>query len=211
MATGLAPSLVGGAPAPGPAPSASPEQPMPPEGGAPMQPGQGQSMSPEDSAAYEGLVANSLAQIYAKSVYPGIAASFVRNGSITSGVTGNSMVEELAGYVSAAVGRSATEETGDGQNITSEMTIAAAGQIAQDIGTEMAQSVTGQPLPDEQIQAVWLRSLELLEDQREDGALTSMALRDAESQMQPQPQGAQPAPQAPGGAPPPEPAPPVGP
>ena len=94
----------------------------------------------------------------------------------------------------------------NGQNITREMAITATAQIAEDVGTEMAQAAGAQPLSEEQIQALFLRSVELLADQRDERASRDQAAkapRGPAGPGGPAPQGAQEAPQPPGGAQPP--------
>lgn len=174
---GLMPGMAGGQAMP-------PEQgqPMPQEGGAPMP--EGPQASPEDTATYERFLANTMNVIYDERVASGIAPSF----------QGPSPVEALALFVSGTVARVAYDGLENGQNITKEMAVAATAQIAEDVGTEMAQAVGAQPLNDEQIQALFLRSVELLADQRDDRQMTDMAGRGA------RPQEAQEAPQG-GGAP----------
>ena len=147
-----------------------------------------QRASPEDTALYESFLGNVLNVVYDEKVASGIAPSF----------QGPNPVEALALFVSGAVARVAYDGLENGQNVTKEMAVTATAQLAEDVGTEMAQAVGAQPLSEEQIQALFLRSVELLADQRDDRRMTDMA-----GKGRPAPQGAQEAPQPPGGAQPP--------
>lgn len=119
---------------------------------------EGPQATPEDTAAYEEFLGNVLNVVYDEKVASGIAPSF----------QGPTPVESLALFVSGAVARVAYNGLENGQNITKEMAVAATAQVAEDVGTEMAQAAGAQPLSEEQIQAVFLRSMELLADQRDD-------------------------------------------
>lgn len=159
--------------------------PMAPEGGAPVdgQPMQeGPQASPEDTALYETFLSNVLNVVYDEKVASGIAPSF----------ESPSPVEALALFVSGAVARVAFDGLQNGQKISKEMAVTATAQLAEDVGTEMAQAAGAQPLSQEQIEALFLRSVELLADQRDDRKMTDMAGKGG------RPQAAQEAPQGPG-------------
>lgn len=138
--------------------AATRNQAMPAEvpGGAPG-PGE-RDASPEETALFEEYLANVSNAIYQPEAAEGIAAIF----------TGPAPVEMLAQVVSGAVARVSYSAGENGLPITVEMVTAATAAISEDLGKEMARSVGVEPLADEQVQAVFLRSTELLRDQHDE-------------------------------------------
>lgn len=154
MNGGAMPPASGGAPAPG--------QPMPPQGDAAPQ---GGGISPEEAKTYEGLLDRVMSIIYDKTVASGVAES----------LRGPRPVEDLAEIVSNAVSRAVYHGLENGENITPVMGMMAAGQIAGDIGTEMADAAGATPLNEEQVQNVFLRSAELMAADRDERNMTDRA------------------------------------
>jgi len=166
MARGLMPE--------GPAAGAAPPQGGAPAGGAPSptpgQNGQGRRATEEEKGLYREFLGNIVNAIYEEETAEAVGeiirgATQAPQGAAAAG----GAVEPLAHIVSGAVARVAYSGLDEGLPITREMAAAAAASMAADLGRNMAESVGVPPLPDDQIQAVYLRSMELLADQRDQG------------------------------------------
>ena len=169
-----------------PAPNAMPRPGAMPAAG-PGGPGPGErEPSAEESGLFEEFLANVVGAVYTPETADGVAAI----------LTGPQPVEMLAQVVSGAVARVAYSAGENGLPVSGDMVTAAAAAVSEDLGREMARSVGAQPLSDEQVQAVFLRSCELLRDEQDAGRRVNDAAR---ASQQGQPQGGNGAP-APGAA-----------
>lgn len=141
-------------------------QAMPAE--TPGGPGPGaRRASSEETQLFQEFLANVSNAIYQPRAAEGIAAIF----------TGPAPVEMLAQVVSGAIARVSSSAGENGMPITIEMVTAATAAISEDVGKEMARSVGVEPLSDEQVQAVFLRSTELLRDQHDDAQFVDETAR----------------------------------
>lgn len=174
--------LMPGAPAAGAAP---PQTGAPADGVPPSQPqnGQGRRATEEEKGLYREFLGNIVNAIYEEETASAVGEIIRRSAQAPEGAAASGAVEPLAHIVSGAVARVAYSGLDEGLPITREMAAAAAASMAADLGRNMAESVGVPPLPDDQIQAIYLRSMELLADQRDQG----------------QAEGAEGAPPAPGG------------
>lgn len=136
----------------------------------------------EEKAAYSQFAANVVRTLYNEKTADAIAESLRAGADI-------SPVEGLAQIVSSAVARVAMSGMENGQNIGREMALAATMQAVHDIGTNLAQSAGAQPLNPEQLEAVYLRSVELLAERRGEQARTTAA---GEAAMRDRPEPAPP-------------------
>lgn len=164
---GLAPSMAtGGAPAAGtPAPAGGSPEPMP-EG----QPQEGRRATDEEKALYKEFLANTLNDIYEPETAEALGR-VLRNTTQASPEAGSGSlvvgVETLALVVSGAVAKVAYHGLQNDLPITREMAAAAAATVSADIGRNMAEAAGVEPMSDEQIQALFLRSMELLGEERD--------------------------------------------
>ena len=148
---GLMPSMAGGGAPMGP-PAGSGQAPMPEAA-----PQEGRRASEEEKGVYREFLANAMNAIYEPKTAEGLSVAF----------QSPQPVEVLALAVSAAVSRSAYAGLEEGLPITPEMASTAAATLAADIGRNLAESVGAPPLSDEQIQALHLRSMEMLGEERD--------------------------------------------
>ena len=166
MARGLMPE--------GPAAGAPPPQGDASAGGAsPSSPpgpnGQGRRATDEEKALYREFLGNIVNAIYEDETADAVGEIIRSAAQAPEGAASGVAVEPLAHIVSGAVARVAYSGLAEGLPITREMGAAAAASMAADLGRSMAESVGAPPLPDDQIQAIYLRSMELLADQRDQG------------------------------------------
>ena len=129
----------------------------------------------EEKKAYGQFAANIIKVLYQEKTADAIAETMRAPG-------GASPIEGLAQIVSSAVARVASSGLENGLTIGPEMAMAATMQAVEDIGTNMAEAAGAPALGEEQMQAVFLRSMELLADQSEarerTGAAGAAAMRD---------------------------------
>lgn len=156
MANGLMSSLAGDAPpAPGPGGAPGAEAPA--------------GISGEEKDVYLEFLGNTVNAIYdpktSESVGETLRAAH-QSGRETGGQV-IPIVEPLAQVVSAAVSSVAYSGLENGLPITRDMAAAAAASLAADIGNNMTEAVGTPPLPQEMVQAVYLRSMELMGEQRD--------------------------------------------
>ena len=165
MARGLMPE--------GAAPGAAPPPGDASAGGAPPSPpgpnGQGRRATDEEKALYREFLGNIVNAIYEDETADAVGEIIRSSAQAPEGAAAGVAVEPLAHIVSGAVARVAYSGLAEGLPITREMGAAAAASMAADLGRNMAESVGAPPLPDDQIQAIYLRSMELLADQRDQG------------------------------------------
>lgn len=142
---------------------------------APGGPGPGErEPSAEEAGLFEEFLANVVGAVYTPETADGVAAM----------LTGPQPVEMLAQVVSGAVARVAYSAGENGLPVSGDMVTAAAAAVSEDLGREMARSVGAQPLSDDQVQAVFLRSCELLRDQRDEAMRAGEAERGGVGPMQ---------------------------
>ena len=180
MARGLMP----GGP-PGGMPPGAPQGAMPPEAGGmpPSGPGngaqgEGRRATEDEKGVYRQFAGNVMKTLYEEKTADAIAET-LRAGSDVSPVEG------LAQIISSAVARVAYSGLESGLKIDREMALAATMQIVEDIGTNVAGAARAQPLNEEQMEAVYLRSMELLAERRDDHQKTAAAGAEALSQRPP--------------------------
>ena len=155
----------------------------------------------EEKEAYGQFAANIIKTLYQEKTADAIAETMRAPG-------GASPIEGLAQIVSSVVARVAASGIENGLNIGHEMTMAATMQAAEDVGTNMAEAAGAPALDEEQMQAVFLRSMELLADhgaaRERTGAAGAAAMRGRPADRGlptqgglPVPQGGPPGPQGP--------------
>ena len=187
------------------APQGAPQGAMPPEGGGMPPPGPGNGAqgerraTEEEKQVYKQFAGNVLKTLYQEKTADAIA-EMLRAGEDASPVEG------LAQIVSSAVARVAYDGIENGLKIERDMALAATMQVVEDIGTNVAESAGAKPLNEEQMEAVYLRSVELLADHRDQNQRTKEAGMAASRNRPPDrglPAGRGAPPPAGGGAPPP--------
>lgn len=155
------------------APGAAPQAAAPADGGVPPSAaanGQGRRATDEEKGLYREFLGNIVNAIYEPETAEAVGEIIQRTSQAPDGTAaGGGVVEPLAHIVSGAVARVAYSGLDEGLPITREMAAAAAASMAADLGRNMAESVGAPPLPDDHIQAIYLRSMELLSDQRDQG------------------------------------------
>lgn len=157
-----------------PAPAGPPQGAMPADEGSPPGAGAGAptpgpngqrgAATDEEKALYRDFLANTIDAIYQPETAESLA-NILRSVAETQGVA--SAIEPMAQIVSGIVGRVAYDGLANGLPISREMAAAAAASLAGDLGTNLAESAGVPPLSNEHIQAIYLRSMELLADQRD--------------------------------------------
>lgn len=150
-----------------PAPGGPPQEAMPADEGVTPTPGpngQQRRATDEEKTLYREFLANCIDAIYQPETAESLA-NILRGVGETQGVA--SAIEPMAQIVSGIVGRVAYDGLANELPITREMAAAAAASLAGDLGTNLAESAGVPPLSNEQIQAIYLRSMELLADQRD--------------------------------------------
>ena len=172
MARGLMPGGPPGGPPPS-APQGAPQGAMPPEAGGmppsgPETGAQGRRATDEEKGVYRQFAGNVTKMLYQEKTADAIAET-LRAG------TDVSPVEGLAQIISSAVARVAYSGLENGLKIDREMALAATMQVVEDIGTNVAGAAAAQPLSEEQMEAVYLRSMELLAERRDDQQRTGAA------------------------------------
>ena len=159
MATGLMPGP--------PADPSAPAAPVPGQGGNP----QDRPASEEEKGLYREVLANCMNAIYEPETAEALAQTMRRSAEVAErgddGIEGP-VVESLAQVISGAVSRVFMDGLLNDLPLTREMGAAATATLATDMGTRLAQSAGVPPLSKEQIQAVYLRSMELMAAQRDE-------------------------------------------
>ena len=162
-------------PMPAGAPQGGPQGAMPGDGGAMPLPGLGNGAgeqerraTDEEKGVYRQFVANVVKTLYAEKTSDAIAETL-------RAVQDASPVEGLAQIISSAVSRVAYSGIENGLRIGREMALAATMQAVQDIGTNLAESVGAPPLNEEQMETVYLRSVELIAERRDEHQSTRAA------------------------------------
>ena len=157
------------------APPAPAQGAMPGQDGGMPRPGPGNGAqgnerraTEEEKATYRQFIANTMKALYAEQTADAIAETLRAGADV-------SPVEGLAQIVSSAVARVAYSGLENGQPIGREMALAATMQAVQDIGTNVAEAAGAQPLNDEQMEAVYLRSVELIAERRDEQVRTNAA------------------------------------
>ena len=165
--------MPGGMPPGGP--QGAPQGAMPPEGGGMPPPGpgngaqgNGRRATEEEKQVYKQFAGNVMKVVYQEKTADAIA-EMLRAGEDASPVEG------LAQIVSSAVARVAYDGIENGLKIERDMALAATMQVVEDIGTNVAESAGAKPLNEEQMEAVYLRSVELLADHRDQNQRTKEA------------------------------------
>ena len=166
----------------GPMPAGAPQGPqggpqgvMPGEGGAMPPPGmengaggQERRATEDEKGVYRQFVGNVVKTLYAEKTSDAIAETLRASQDV-------SPVEGLAQIVSSAVSRVAYSGIEKGLRIEREMALAATMQAVQDIGTNLSESVGAPPLNEEQMEMVYLRSIELIAERRDEHQRTNAA------------------------------------
>ena len=167
---GLMPNAMRPDAQPAPAQGAMPGQDemMMPAGPENVAQGGDRRATDEEKATYRQMLANTMKALYSEKTADAIAETLRAGADV-------SPVEGLAQIISSAVSRVAYSGLENGQPIGREMALAATMQAVQDIGTNVAQAAGAPPLNDEQMEAVYLRSIELIAERRDEHARTSAA------------------------------------
>ena len=184
MARGLMPGGPPGGPPPS-APQGAPQGAMPPEAGGmpPSGPengaqGNGRRATEDEMGVYREFAGGVMSMIYQEPVADALAETLRAGADV-------SPVEGLAQIVSAAVSRVAYSSIEKGSKIDPEMAYAVTMQVVEDIGTNVAEAAAAQPLNEEQMEAVYLRSMELLAERRDAHQSTAAAGTAARRQRPP--------------------------
>ena len=184
MARGLMPGGPPGGPPPS-APQGAPQGAMPPEAGGmpPSGPGNGaqgngRRATDEEKGVYREFAGNVMKLLYQEKTADAIAET-LRAG------TDVSPIEGLAQIISSAVSRVAYSGLEAGLKIDREMALAVTMQVVEDVGTNVASASAAQPLGEEQMEAVYLRSMELLAERRDEHQSTAAAGAEAMAQRPP--------------------------
>ena len=158
MARGLMPQ--GGAP---PAAAAPPPLPngAPGPGGGPQQQAPGAQGRPTDADkdTYRHFLANAVDMVSEDEIADGLVEQ----------LRSEAPVEGVAQTIAMVVNHIGQDGRGRGVPVHGAMAVAAAATLAGDIGITWAEAAGREPLNADQIQAVFLRSMELLRDMQGDG------------------------------------------
>ena len=175
-------------------PMMQPGGPVPPGGGQaapgaePMQEGPGGRRASEEEKALFGEFYGNVVNAAYQEKTADMVAEGLHRAAQTEGAP--PPVEMLANVVSGAIGRVAFDGVDNGLAITREMVAAATMTLAADVGQNMAEAAGVPPLPEDQIHAVYLRSMEMLADQRDQkDRVNGMARNTPEEQAQEPQQG----------------------
>ena len=174
---GLMPRGGGAEPMPAPGGAPGPGGPAPGPGPGPGGPGpeaKGRRASDEEKKVYQTYLAGIVNLLYkpktAEAVGKVLHGVAKQQGMLAEhgqrdGVSG---IEPLAQIAAAAIARASYDGLQEGQPIEPEMAAAAAATIAGEMGQNIPQAVGTAPLSEDQTQALYLRTMELLADERED-------------------------------------------
>ena len=177
MARGLMPGGPPGGPPPS-APQGAPQGAMPPSGPENGAQGNGRRATDEEKGVYREFAGNVMKLLYEEKTADAIAET-LRAG------TDVSPIEGLAQIISSAVSRVAYSGLEAGLKIDREMALAVTMQVVEDVGTNVASASAAQPLGEEQMEAVYLRSMELLAERRDEHQSTAAAGAEAMAQRPP--------------------------
>ena len=128
----------------------------------------------------------------ADSAYSGDGARTLVEALRKSEGGGKAVVETLAGAVAAIIGPIAYDGMKKGAPVTPGLVAEATAELSADFGTELLQAAGMERLTDEQVQAVYLRAVEILKGEKERIMADMSALsagNAADAAMSPRPGG----------------------
>lgn len=183
--------------APGGAPAAQDQQGTPqgmmrdrraPEGDQAMPEGEmpgveTEEPTPEEQELYESVVGNAM-----KAVYSGETAEMI--AQVMQPADGQYPVENLANIMAPMMIGIEASGAANGSPVTREMTVQAALEIIEDIGTNLLPAAGLEPLSEGEIEGAFLRTMQLIGANQQEAAMTGAA----ESDQPPGPGGPPPGP-----------------
>lgn len=143
-----------------PAPDGPPDEGMPP--GMELE-----EPTAEEQQLYESVVANAM-----KAVYSGETADMIAR-SMEPG-EGRFPVESLANIVAPMMIGIEASASAAGQPVTREMTVQAALEIVEDIGTNLLPAAGLDPLDEGEIEGAFIRAMQLIGEDSQAGAMEAM-------------------------------------
>ena len=148
--------------------------------------------TPEEQEVYESVVANAM-----KAVYSGETAQMIAD--VMAPAEGQYPVENLANIMAPMLIGIEASGAASGSPVTREMTVQAALEIIEDIGTELLPAAGLEPLTEGEIEGAFLRTMQLIGADAQAGEMAAMQQGDAAPPGAPQGNGLLRRPQAEGG------------